>query len=407
MKKPIFSPTNILLPKQNFESWSVIACDQFTSNEEYWQSVREAAGENPTTLNLIYPEVYLGKTDATQMTENINNAMQKYVADGIFEEYPNALIYVERIQRDGKVRCGIVGAVDLDAYDYNEGSTSRVRATEKTVLERIPPRVEIRKNATLELPHILMLMDDTACAVVEPLAILAKSGKMQMLYDFDLMLDGGHLRGYLIPEELHADICQKIESLGALHGGITLAVGDGNHSLATAKACRALHPTERNRYALCEVMNIHSEALVFEPIFRTVEEIEATELLADFKAYLANAANQNANNAAQEITFVCGTLREVIVAEQPPHALAVGTVQQFLDSYLADKPDAVIDYIHDEEELLSLCANGKTSGFLYGCMGKSELFDAIEKEGVLPRKTFSMGSARDKRYYTEARKIVE
>ncbi len=407
MKKPIFSPTNILLPKQNFESWSVIACDQFTSNEEYWQSVREAAGENPTTLNLIYPEVYLGKTDATQMTENINNAMQKYVADGIFEEYPNALIYVERIQRDGKVRCGIVGAVDLDAYDYNEGSTSRVRATEKTVLERIPPRVEIRKNATLELPHILMLMDDTACAVVEPLAILAKSGKMQMLYDFDLMLDGGHLRGYLIPEELHADICQKIESLGALHGGITLAVGDGNHSLATAKACRALHPTERNRYALCEVMNIHSEALVFEPIFRTVEGIEATELLADFKAYLANAANQNANNAVQEITFVCGTLREVIVAEQPPHALAVGTVQQFLDSYLADKPDAVIDYIHDEEELLSLCANGKTSGFLYGCMGKSELFDAIEKEGVLPRKTFSMGSARDKRYYTEARKIVE
>ena len=407
MKKPIFSPTNILLPKQNFESWSVIACDQFTSNEEYWQSVREAAGENPTTLNLIYPEVYLGKTDATQMTENINNAMQKYVADGIFEEYPNALIYVERIQRDGKVRCGIVGAVDLDAYDYNEGSTSRVRATEKTVLERIPPRVEIRKNATLELPHILMLMDDTACAVVEPLAILAKSGKMQMLYDFDLMLDGGHLRGYLIPEELHADICQKIEFLGALHGGITLAVGDGNHSLATAKACRALHPTERNRYALCEVMNIHSEALVFEPIFRTVEGIEATELLADFKAYLANAANQNANNAAQEITFVCGTLREVIVAEQPPHALAVGTVQQFLDSYLADKPDAVIDYIHDEEELLSLCANGKTSGFLYGCMGKSELFDAIEKEGVLPRKTFSMGSARDKRYYTEERKIVE
>lgn len=407
MKKPIFSPTNILLPKQNFESWSVIACDQFTSNEEYWQSVREAAGENPTTLNLIYPEVYLGKTDATQMTENINNAMQKYVADGIFEEYPNALIYVERIQRDGKVRCGIVGAVDLDAYDYNEGSTSRVRATEKTVLERIPPRVEIRKNATLELPHILMLMDDTACTVVEPLAILAKSGKMQMLYDFDLMLDGGHLRGYLIPEELHADICQKIEFLGALHGGITLAVGDGNHSLATAKACRALHPTERNRYALCEVMNIHSEALVFEPIFRTVEGIEATELLADFKAYLANAANQNANNAAQEITFVCGTLREVIVAEQPPHALAVGTVQQFLDSYLADKPDAVIDYIHDEEELLSLCANGKTSGFLYGCMGKSELFDAIEKEGVLPRKTFSMGSARDKRYYTEARKIVE
>ena len=407
MKKAIFSPANILLPKSNFEAWSVIACDQFTSNEEYWQAVKAAAGENPTTLNLIYPEVYLGKTDAQEVTANINNAMQKYVADGIFAEYLNALIYVERTQRDGKVRCGIVGAVDLDEYDYNEGSTSRVRATEKTVLERIPPRVEIRKNATLELPHILMLMDDTARSIVEPLASLAASGAMQKLYDFDLMLDGGHLCGYLVPEDLQEGICQKIEALGELHGGITLAVGDGNHSLATAKACRALGATECNRYALCEVMNIHSEALVFEPIFRTVEGVDAMELLADFRAYLADPANQNANNAPQEITFVCGTLRETIVVEQPPHALAVGTVQQFLDAYLVGKEGAVIDYIHDEEELLSLCANGKTSGFLYGCMGKSELFDAIEKEGVLPRKTFSMGSARDKRYYTEARRIVE
>lgn len=407
MKKAIFSPANILLPKQNFEAWSVIACDQFTSNEEYWQSVKETAGENPTTLNLIYPEVYLGKTDAAQMTANINNAMQKYLSDGVFQEYSNALIYVERTQRDGLVRCGIVGAVDLDAYDYNEGSTSRVRATEKTVLERIPPRVEIRKNALLELPHVLMLMDDTTRTIVEPLAELAASGKMQKLYDFDLMLDGGHLCGYLIPEDLHEELCQKIEALGDLHGGITLAVGDGNHSLATAKACRALSPTECNRYALCEVMNIHSEALVFEPIFRTVEGIDAEQLLADFKTYLAEPANQNANNASQEITFVCGAIRESIVVEQPPHALAVGTVQQFLDAYLTDKKDAVIDYIHDEEELLSICENGKTCGFLYGCMGKSELFDAIEKEGVLPRKTFSMGSSRDKRYYTEARRIVE
>lgn len=407
MKKTIFSPTDILLPKQNFEAWSVIACDQFTSNEEYWQSVKERAGDIPSTINLIYPEVYLGKTDAAEMTANINNAMQKYLSDGVFEEYSNALIYVERTQRDGLVRCGIVGAVDLDAYDYNEGSTSRVRATEKTVLERIPPRVEIRKNATLELPHILMLMDDTARAIVEPLAEVAKSGAMQKLYDFDLMLDGGHLCGYLIPAELQEEICQKIEALGALHGGITLAVGDGNHSLATAKACRGLGATDCNRYALCEVMNIHSEALVFEPIFRTVEGIDAAQLLADFRAYLADAANQNPNNAPQEITFVCGTLREVVIAEQPPHALAVGTVQQFLDAYLADKADAVIDYIHDEDELLSLCGDGKTCGFLYGCMGKSELFDAIEKEGVLPRKTFSMGSARDKRYYTEARKIIE
>lgn len=407
MKKAIFSPTNILLPKEHFEAWSVIACDQFTSNEEYWQSVKSAAGEHPSTLNLIYPEVYLGKSDAAERIASINNSMQKYIADGIFQEYPNALIYVERTQRDGLTRCGIVGAVDLDAYDYCEGSTSRVRATEKTVLERIPPRVEIRKNATLELPHILMLMDDVAGTIVEPLSALAASGAMQKLYDFDLMLEGGHLRGYLIPEQMHDDICQRIEALGDLHGGITLAVGDGNHSLATAKACRALEATECNRYALCEVMNIHSEALVFEPIFRTVEGIDAEELLADFKKYLADPANQNAGNQPQKITFVSGAFREVITAAQPPHALAVGTVQQFLDAYLADKVGAVIDYIHDEEELLALTSSGKTSGFLYDCMGKSELFDAIEKEGVLPRKTFSMGSARDKRYYTEARKIQD
>lgn len=406
MEKSIFSPTDILLPKENFEAWSVIACDQFTSNEEYWQAVKNTAGEHPSTINLIYPEVYLGKTDAAAVTARINKTMEQYVSDGIFAEYRNALIYVERTQRDGLVRCGIVGAVDLDAYDYCEGSTSRVRATEKTVLERIPPRVEIRKNASLELPHILMLMDDTARAIVEPLAELAKSGAMQKLYDFDVMLDGGHLCGYLIPEDLHAEICQRIESLGELHGGITLAVGDGNHSLATAKACRALGATERNRYALCEVMNIHSDALVFEPIFRTVEGIDADQLLADFKEYLADPANQNERNAPQEITFVAGAIRETVVAEQPPHALAVGTVQQFLDAYLANKTGAVIDYIHDEEELLSLTADGKTCGFLYGCMGKSELFDAIEKEGVLPRKTFSMGSARDKRYYTEARRII-
>ena len=406
MEKAIFSPTDILLPKENFEAWSVIACDQFTSNEEYWQAVKAAAGEHACTIHLIYPEVYLGKTDAAEVTVRINQTMQQYVADGIFTEYPNALIYVERTQRDGMVRCGIVGAVDLDAYDYCEGSTSRVRATEKTVLERIPPRVEIRKNASLELPHILMLMDDTERSIVEPLQELAACGSMKKLYDFDLMMDGGHLRGYLIPDDMHADICQKIEALGELHGGITLAVGDGNHSLATAKACRELGKTERNRYALCEVMNIHSEALVFEPIFRTVEGIDAEQLLADFKAYLEESANQNAGNAPQEITFVSGALRETITAAQPPHALAVGTVQLFLDAYLADKTDAVIDYIHDEEELLALTADGKTCGFLYGCMGKSELFDAIEKEGVLPRKTFSMGSARDKRYYTEARKIL-
>ena len=404
----LFGTADILLPKNaDMNRWAVIACDQFTSDAAYWQRVRKVAGEDASTIHMILPEADLGSVDEAAAIAKINATMEQYLQNDVFTVYPQSYIYVERTLLNGSIRPGLIGAVDLEAYDYHPGSVSAIRATEKTVLERIPPRVEIRKNATLELPHILMLMDDTARAIVEPLAILAANGKMQKLYDFDLMLDGGHLCGYLIPEDLQDSICQKIEALGALHGGITLAVGDGNHSLATAKACRALKPTECNRYALCEVMNIHSDALVFEPIFRTVEGIDAAELLADFKKYLADPTNQNAENALQEITFVCGTLREVVIAERPPHALAVGTVQQFLDSYLADKSSAVIDYIHDEEELLSLTADGKTCGFLYGCMGKSELFDAIEKEGVLPRKTFSMGSARDKRYYTEARKIVE
>ena len=198
-------------------------------------------------------------------------------------------------------------------------------------------------------------------------------------------------------------ICRRIDALGALHGGITLAVGDGNHSLATAKACRALEATEQNRYALCELVNIHSEALVFEPIFRSAEGVDADVLFSAFGDYLN--AHTDAANAPQQITFVCGERREVIHVSAPPHALAVGTVQLFLDDYRTVHPELVIDYIHDEEELLSLTKDGKTCGFLYDCMGKSELFEAVDKEGVLPRKTFSMGSSRDKRYYTEARKI--
>ena len=402
-QRGIFSPADILLPREHFEAWSVIACDQFTSNPDYWEEVRRTAGEHPSTLHLIYPEVYLGRGDAEKVTASINRTMLEYAERGILEEYRDALIYVERTQRDGKIRQGLIGAVDLEEYDYNEGSTSRIRATEKTVLERIPPRVEVRKNATMELPHVLMLIDDEARAIIEPLGEAAARGEMKKLYDFELMLGGGHLRGYLVPAEQNDALCSRIDALGALHGGITLAVGDGNHSLATAKACRALEATEQNRYALCELVNIHSEALVFEPIFRTAEGVDADVLLSAFGDYLN--AHTDAANAPQQITFVCGERREVIHVSAPPHALAVGTVQLFLDDYRAAHPELVIDYIHDEEELLSLTKDGKTCGFLYDCMGKSELFEAVDKEGVLPRKTFSMGSSRDKRYYTEARKI--
>ena len=402
MKNYIFAPANILLPKKDFEKWSVIACDQFTSRPDYWEQVKEIAGDAPTTLSLIYPEVYLGKTDSAKMTESINNAMQNYLDSDIYTEYKDAFIYVERIQSDGKMRAGIVGAVDLDEYDYNLGSTSRVRATEKTVLERIPPRVEIRKNAPTELPHVLMLADDIKKAIVEPLGELAKQGKMEKLYDFDLMLGGGHITGYLVPAEMNDAVCEKIEALGELHSGITLAVGDGNHSLATAKAVRELNRTEINRYALCELVNIHSEALEFEPIYRTAENVDVDNIFEAFKNFLGDKITADGE---QKIIFVAGDKKETIYVKNPPHALPVGTVQIFLDEYLKDHPDMVVDYIHGEDEVLEIAKKTYSCGFIYDGMGKSELFTAVEKEGVLPRKTFSMGHARDKRYYTEVRKI--
>ena len=403
MNKGIFAPADILLPRADFEKWSVIACDQYTSNFDYWNEVNKLTENAFSTRHLIYPEVYLGKSDADEVTRSINLTMQKYLDSDVYIEYPNALIYVERIQSDGALRQGLVGMVDLDEYDYTEGSTSRVRATEKTVLERIPPRVQIRKNAPTELPHVLMLIDDIERKILEPLQALAQSGKMQKVYDFDLMLGGGHLTGYLVPSEMNEDICKAVAALGDKHDGITLAVGDGNHSLATAKACRELNPTEINRYALCELVNIHSDSLVFEPIYRTVENVDTDSLLSAFSEFIEQ--NKSTGNKPQTITFVTNTGREQIIVENPPHALSVGTVQLFLDSYLPTVSGAVIDYIHDEEELLDVVSKPNACGFLYDCMGKSELFDAVAREGVLPRKTFSMGHARDKRYYTEVRKI--
>lgn len=408
MKRYLFSPTDILLPKKDYESWAVIACDQFTSRPDYWEDAKRLTLGKPSSLELIYPEVYLGSTDSKEVTENINSNMNKYLNSDIYNEYKNSFIYVERIQSDGKLRAGIVGAVDLDEYDYSPDSTSRVRATEKTVLERIPPRVEIRKNAPTELPHILMLMDDVNRQIIEPLAEMSKGGKLEKLYDFDLMLGGGHITGYLIPSDMNTEICEKIEALGAVHSGITLAVGDGNHSLATAKAVRQLNKTEINRYALCELVNIHSVALEFEPIYRTVENVDAQKLFSAFKEFLTQNGACLADKSdvdTQDVVFVCGGERSALYITNPPHALPVGTVQIFLDEYLKGDKTATVDYIHGEDEVESVARKERACGFIYGGMGKSELFSAVEKEGVLPRKTFSMGTARDKRYYVEVRKI--
>jgi hypothetical protein len=228
---------------------------------------------------------------------------------------------------------------------------------------------------------------------------------MEKRYDFDLMLGGGHLTGYLIPSDMNEKICLAIEQLGELHSGITLAVGDGNHSLATAKACRELGRTDVNKYALCELVNIHSEALEFEPIYRTVENVNVPDLLTAFKNFLSDRGAISVADGAQSITFLYSDCKEEFCISNAPHALPVGTVQIFLDEYIKAHPEAEVDYIHGEDEVVAIAKKQNACGFIYGGMGKSELFTAVEKEGVLPRKTFSMGTARDKRYYTEARKI--
>ena len=405
MKNPVFSPADILLPKENFEKWSVIACDQYTSRPDYWEECAKIAGEFPTALKLIYPEVYLGEKNRAGRIESINAAMREYLENGIYNEYKNAFIYVERLQSDGRKRCGLVGKTDLEQYDYSEDSHSAVRATEKTVLERIPPRVEIRRGAPTELPHIMMLADDPEKTVIEPITALKEAGKLEKLYDFELMQGGGHLSGWLVPEEYHASIINAITALGEGRE-ITLAVGDGNHSLAAAKACHELMPLEINRYALAEIVNLHSEALDFEPIYRVAENVEPDSMLKEFKKFIVSSgAGFSDKKEGQYVVFAAGGQKTEMYIENAPHSLAVGTVQLFLDTYVKANPDAEVDYIHGEEEVLNIAGKPRCCGFLYGGIEKSELFPAVEKSGTLPRKTFSMGHAYDKRYYTEVRKI--
>lgn len=402
MREPLFTPADILLPKGDFENWSVIACDQFTSRPDYWAEAAELTNGKPSTLSLIYPEVYLEKTDPVKTVENINAKMNEYLENGVYNEYKNAFIYVERTQSDGKVRSGVVGKIDLDRYDYREGAKAEIRATEKTVIERIPPRVEIRKNASCELPHVLMLMDDKSETVMGEL--YANKDSFIKLYDFPLMLGGGHIRGWLVPEAYNEKISSAVDALGK-GDEMRLAVGDGNHSLASAKACHDQFPNKIDRFALVELVNIHSDALEFEPIYRTVENVDVSALQKSFEDFLTQSGAA-INGGNQKITFVYGNKKTEYNVKNPPHSLAVGTVQLFLDKIKPEFKDMAVDYIHGEDEVLTIAKKPSACGFLYGGIGKSELFPAVEKDGTLPRKTFSMGTARDKRYYTEVRKIT-
>ena len=397
-QKNCFFEADIMLPKENFEKWSVIACDQYTSEPEYWQDVKEIVGDAPSALNIILPECYLSQ-DNSQLIDSINCNMKKYLDSDVFAEYKDSFVYVERTQSDGVVRRGIVGKIDLEAYDYRPGTDKAVRATEQTVISRIPPRVEIRKDAPLEMPHVMLLIDDSDKKIIEPLT--SKTDRFNKLYDFTLMKNAGEIKGYKLDCATAEDIKVLLEELADKNDGLLFCVGDGNHSLATAKECYELNKTEESRYALVEIVNIHDDALQFEPIYRVVFGVDGEKLIEDF---IASRGGEYTGDDAHKYTCIIGD-NEREISVKPSSKLEVGTLQSFLDEYLKNLPDAEIDYIHGTDSTRKLCQKKNTVGFIFNGMEKSDLFPAVSADGSLPRKTFSMGHADDKRFYLEARKI--
>ena len=420
MNSTAFHNADILIPndKTDMSKWAVIACDQYTSEPEYWDAVRAAVGDAPSALNLILPELYLEEDGVSERIDNIHSAMDKYIADGVFTEYKNAVIYVERVQSNGIVRKGLIGAIDLEKYDFSKGSSSEVRATEATVIERIPPRIKVRQGAPLELPHIMILIDDPDGTVIEPL----DKNSMTKLYETELMQNGGSISGYLVDEKTQEKIDSALAALGdpdtfnkkyGLDGAPVLlyAMGDGNHSLATAKEFYeqlkksnpdkdfSNHPA---RYALAEIVDLHSDALKFEAIYRLVYDVDCDKLIAGLTESLALSDEPT----DQWVNIVCRGNEKKLYIHNATSNLSVGSLQNYLDGYIKEN-GGKIDYIHGIENVKALAEKHSGIAFILPDMDKSQLFPTVIKDGALPRKTFSMGHADDKRFYIEARKITE
>ncbi len=416
-----FGPADILLPQNcDYDRWSVVACDQYTSQPEYWQRVEEYVGNAPSALRLILPESCLdGPNVETDITE-INTTMTRYLRENRFKVLPESLLYVERRLDNLRLRRGLVGMVDLECYDYEPGSSAPIRATEGTVMARIPPRVAVRKNAPLELPHVMLLADDPGRTVIEPLA--ARKGELEKVYDFDLMERGGHIAGWRLNEGQLAAVAASLRALAdpasfnARYGTadkpvLLFAVGDGNHSLATAKECyerqKKLVPPDQwanlpARYALCELVNLHDASLEFEPIHRVVFQTDPEALTAALLAACPGAYRGEGDGHVLRYVWAGGS--GSITVPRPAAQLEVGTLQPFLDAYVRARGGR-IDYIHGADVIRALAARPGNIGFLLPALGKEQLFPTVIHDGVLPRKTFSMGEAHDKRFYLEARKI--
>ena len=403
-----FTPTDILLPAHaDMRRWSVIACDQFTADAGYWQAVQDTVGDAPSTLRLMLPEFYLGKCDEAAATREIQQTMRRYLDDGVFRTVPHSLVLVQRTLPGGTVRCGIVGALDLEAYDYAPDSVTPIRATEGTVASRLPARVRIRAAAALEMPHIMVFYSDPEDTIRRE----AQAAAGETLYDFDLMSGGGHVRGLRIAgakaDALAARLCATGVGTDGAHP-MRFAIADGNHSLAAARLCwlekkQTLTPEQAAadpaRYALVELVNLHSPAVTFEPIHRVLFETDAAHWLDAAEAALAAA-----DGRGYAVTLLAGAQRRDILARGSSLGEAIAALDAYCASYM-QAHGGRIDYIHGEDVVESLVSQPDSIGFLLPSMTKDQLFPTVIFDGALPRKTFSMGEAQDKRFYLEARNI--
>lgn len=411
---------DILLPNKSVDmsKWAVVACDQYTSEPEYWEGVKKATEGSPSALNVIFPEVYLSKDNAP-IIESINKTMHEYLDTGVLQSIGEGFVLIERSTPITPKRLGLVMAVDLEDYSFVREDKANIRATEGTVVERIPPRVKIREHAPIELPHIMLLIDDRNKSVIEPL--YENRDKLTKLYDFDLNMNGGHLRGWHVTDTapvekalaklLDEDVLK--EKYGSTDEVMLFAVGDGNHSLATAKACwnnlkatlsaeeQKNHPA---RYALVEVMNLHDEGLEFEPIFRSVFNVDT----ADFLDGLYKAVKDSGLKCDYKCyTYTTKDGRKDLMLPSNA-AVAVGLVQDFIDAYIKSHAGSEVDYVHGEDSLKQVTdAAPNRVAITLPPLAKNDLFDYVLKVGAFPRKTFSMGEAFEKRYYVEARKIIK
>ncbi len=408
---------DILLPQQgtDLRKWAVIACDQYTSEPEYWENVSKEAGDAPSTLNLVLPEVYLGTDKETEKLGSIADTARKYLNEGILQNIGTGFILTDRATELHPSRRGLMAAIDLEGYSFEPGNKNICRATEGTVLSRIPPRVRIRANSPLELPHIMILIDDPKGLTIEKAFDMAEKEGIAPLYDTDLMLGSGHIKGTFIPDgsPIAESIINGLSKLKSDNSdGLLFLVGDGNHSLASAKAhweniretlsdeAKQTHPA---RYALAEIVNIHDKGLDFEPIHRVVFNISSDEFIAKAKEYFKDSdiTFDSYDDNKQSFVVVSEGHSDVKISlGNPPHTLSVGSVQMMIDALGLE-----CDYIHGEDSVRKLATSGNT-GILVPAISKDTFFGTVEKEGVFPRKTFSMGEAFEKRFYLEA-KIIE